>query len=325
MILISKTPLRISLFGGGTDFPEFFSKKKSIIIGGAIDKFIYIILTKYYSDLFKHKLKFFYSKLEFVKTNKDITHPVIKEVFTNKKINKNIEMHIASDLPSHSGLGSSSSFSVGLLNLINYYKKRKLKPIDLAFKAISLERDKLKECVGFQDQIFAAVGGFQKIEISKGKKIKIIKYKNKKLISAIQNNLFIVYSGIKRSAKNIEKKKLSKIKKNFNNLNKIKDIAILADKKFKTEKNPDFVGHLLSKTWDYKKKLDKDVTNSIIDNLYSKCKRYGALGGKLLGAGAGGFILIYVPKKNQKKFLNKMKSKVVNFNFYKSGSNIISV
>ena len=325
MILISKTPLRISLFGGGTDFPEFFSKKKSIIIGGAIDKFIYIILTKYYSNLFKHKLKFFYSKLEFVKTNKNITHPVIKEVFIKEKINKNIEMHIASDLPSHSGLGSSSSFSVGLLNLIKYYKKKKLKPMDLAFEAISLERDKLKECVGFQDQIFAALGDFQKIEISKGKKIKIVKYKNKKLISNIQNNLFIVYSGIKRSAKNIEKKKLSKIKKNLKNLNKINDIAILADKKFQSEKNPDFVGDLLSKTWDYKKKLDRNVSNPIIDNLYNKCKKYGALGGKLLGAGAGGFILIYVPKKNQKKFLKKMKSKVVNFKFFKSGSNIISV
>ena len=325
MILISKTPLRISLFGGGTDFPEFFSKKKSIIIGGAIDKFIYIILTNYYSNLFKHKLKFFYSKLEFVKSNKDITHPVIKEVFTSEKLSKNIEMHIASDLPSHSGLGSSSSFSVGLLNLINYYKNKRFKPIDLALKAIVLERNRLKECVGFQDQIFASIGDFQKIEISKKKTIKITKYKNKKLIEDIKNNLFIVYSGIKRRAKNIEKKKLSKIKKNFANLKKINDIAILADKKFKTEKNPDFVGNLLSKTWDYKKRLDNEVSNATINNLYSKCKKYGALGGKLLGAGAGGFILVYVPQKNQKKFLNKMKSKVVNFKFYKNGSKILSV
>ena len=119
-------------------------------------------------------------------------------------------MHIASDLPSHSGLGSSSSFSVGLLNLIKYYKKKKLRPMDLAFEAISLERDKLKECVGFQDQIFAALGDFQKIEISKGKKIKIVKYKNKKLISDIQNNLFIVLFRYKKKCKKYRKKETFK-------------------------------------------------------------------------------------------------------------------
>ena len=125
MIIISKTPLRVSLFGGGTDFPEYFSKKKSIIIGGSIDKYIYISLSKYYSNLFKHKLKFFYSKLEFVKSNKKINHPVIRKIFTRENLKENIEMHIASDLPSNSGLGSSSSFSVGLINLISYYKKKK--------------------------------------------------------------------------------------------------------------------------------------------------------------------------------------------------------
>ena len=126
MILISKTPLRVSLFGGGTDFPEFFSKRRAILIGGSINKYIYIILTRYYSELFFHKLKFFYSKLEFVKSNKDIKHPVIKKIFTKEKITKNVELHIASDLPSNSGLGSSSSFTVGLMNLVNFFKKKKI-------------------------------------------------------------------------------------------------------------------------------------------------------------------------------------------------------
>ena len=124
MKILSKTPLRISLFGGGTDFPEYFKNEKSLIIGGAIDKYIYISLSNYYSNLFKDKLKIFYSKLEFVNKNTSIKHPVIKQIFIKEKIKKNIEIHIASDLPSNSGLGSSSSFSVGMLNLINFYKRK---------------------------------------------------------------------------------------------------------------------------------------------------------------------------------------------------------
>ena len=322
MILISKTPLRVSLFGGGTDFPEFFSKRTAILIGGSINKYIYIILTRYYSELFLNKLKFFYSKLEFVKSNKDIKHPVIKKIFIKEKITKNVELHIASDLPSNSGLGSSSSFTVGLMNLINFYKYKKLKPIDLAKKAIFFERNTLKECVGYQDQIFSAMGGFSKIEISKNNKIKLSRYKNCKLIKKIQDNLFLVFTGIKRSANKIESKKISKFKKNINFLRKINKIALVADKKLKSSNNPNFVGELLSQTWELKKKLDKAVSNSKIEKLYHKCLDHGATGGKLLGAGAGGFLLMYVPKKNKKKFCQKFKKNLIQFSFSEKGSEI---
>lgn len=325
MILISKTPLRVSLFGGGTDFPEFFKKKNSIIIGGSIDKYIYITLNKYYSNLFKHKLKFFYSKLEFVKSYKDINHPVIKEVFYREKIKENVELHIASDLPSNSGLGSSSSFSVGLINLINTYKKKKLQNKSLAYQAIKLEREYLKETVGFQDQIFASLGGFQKIEIHKDKKFKVLKYGNQKLIKAMQKNLFIVFTGIKRNAKKIETKKIKKIEKNFSKLDKIRNIAIEVDKKLKSERNPDFIGHYLNETWKNKKLLNKNVSNLKINKLYNFCIKNGATGGKLLGAGAGGFILLYVPRNNQKNFKKKLKDKIVNFKFVNHGSKIIKI
>ena len=142
-----------------------------------------------------------------MKSNKNIKHPVIKNIFLKENINQNVELHIASDLPSNSGLGSSSSFTVGLINLINNFKLKKITPIRLAKEAIKFERNKLKEQVGYQDQIFAAIGGFNKIEISKNNKIKITKYKNNKLIKDIENNLFLIFTGIKRSANKIEKKK----------------------------------------------------------------------------------------------------------------------
>ncbi len=325
MKILSKTPLRISLFGGGTDFPEYFKNKKSLIIGGAIDKYIYISLSNYYSNLFKDKLKIFYSKLEFVNKNTSIKHPVIKQIFIKEKIKKNIEIHIASDLPSNSGLGSSSSFSVGMLNLINFYKRKLIyKKKILAKKAIHFERKILGENVGYQDQTFASFGSFSKITLY-NKKFQISKYKNNKLIKKIQNNLFLVYSHIQRSASVLEKKKIHKIKQNMPYLDKIRDIAIAVDKKLKIENNPDFIGRYLDETWNLKKKLHSSVSNKKIDNLYKLCIKNGATGGKLLGAGGGGFILMYVPLNKQQKFKKVLKNKLVKFEFVSHGSTIIEI
>lgn len=321
-MIISKTPLRISLFGGGTDFPEYFKRRKSVMIGGSINKYVYVSLSEFPSSISKDNIRLFYKKREFVNSIHSIKHKVIREALKRNSIYKNIEIHIISNLPSNTGLGSSSSFSVGLLNCIENYKIKKIEKKKLALKTIKFERDILKESVGYQDQIFASFGGFSKITISKKKQISVSKYKSAKYIKKIENNLFLVYTGIKRSAQKIEIKKINKINKNLKFLNQINDISIKADKKIQKQFNPDFIGPYLNKTWHLKKKLDKKVTSIKIDNLYLKGLKAGASGGKLLGAGAGGFILFYVPKKNHSKFIKINKKKIINFNFENEGSRI---
>jgi D-glycero-alpha-D-manno-heptose-7-phosphate kinase len=323
-MITSITPLRVSLFGGGTDFPEYFKKKNCIIIGGTIDKYIYISLNNYYSNLFDHKIKLFYNMLEFVNSINSIKHPVVKKVFTKEKLFKNLEMHIAADLPSSSGLGSSSAFAVGLVNVVDFYKdKKKISKLLLAKKVIKFEREELNEYVGFQDQIFSSMGGFAQIEIDKRCNIKYKKYKNKKFIKKIEKNLFLVFSGIKRSASKIEKKKIKKIEYNIKLLNEINSIALDSHRKILKAKSPDFIGENLHKTWNIKKKLDKNVSNSKIDKIYDKAIKYGAIGGKLLGAGSGGFLLFYVPQKQHKLFLSKFRNAFVKFKFSEKGSKVI--
>ena len=170
-MIISKTPLRISLFGGGTDFPEFFKKRKSVIIGGSIDKYVYVSLSDFFSNISDENIRLFYKKREFVNSIYSIKHKVIREALKKNSIYKNIEIHIISSLPSNTGLGSSSSFSTGLLNCIENYKLNKIEKNNLALKTIKFEREILKESVGYQDQIFATFGGFSKITISKKEKI----------------------------------------------------------------------------------------------------------------------------------------------------------
>lgn len=321
-MITSITPLRVSLFGGGTDFPEFFKNNKAVIIGGTIDKYIYISFNKYYSNFFKHKLKFFYNRLEFVNSPKFIKHPVIKEVFIKEKINSNLEVHIAADLPSSAGLGSSSAFATGLINIVNAFKKKKISKNKLVKKIIFLERNRLRENVGYQDQIFSTFGGFGKITINRNSKIDFKKY-DLDTTKKIQKNLFLVFTGIQRSANKIEKIKILKIKKNIELLKKIQKIALDSNRIILSKKNLDILGKNLDRTWKIKKKLDSRVSNKVIDKIYTYGIKSGALGGKLLGAGAGGFILFYVPKKKHKEFISKNKNKIISFNFVRNGSRIL--
>lgn len=323
-MIISKTPLRISLFGGGSDFPEYFKVKNTLIIGGTINKYIYITLSDFYSKLFKEKIRLFYKKREFVNYNKKIKHKVIRKVLEDNKINRDIELHIISDLPGNTGLGSSSSFSTGLLNVVNFYKKKDISKKDLSLKTIKLERDKLRENVGYQDQIFASYGGFSKIVIKDSNKFKVLRYKNISYINKIEKNLFLIFTGIKRKADLIEKKKIKNIKKNFKYLDAIQKIAKLADYNINKKKNIDFIGDLLNKTWSLKKKLDKNVSNKKIETIYKKGLSNGATGGKLLGAGAGGFILFYVPSKKHKKFLKMFRKSSIDFKFTSEGSRVFN-
>jgi D-glycero-alpha-D-manno-heptose-7-phosphate kinase len=320
-MIISKTPLRISLFGGGTDFPEYFNKKKSTIIGTTINKYIYITFSRTLR-FDNNNIKIFYKNNEFVNNVKKLKHNVVKKILIKERITNDLDLHIVADLPSYSGLGTSSAFTVGLMNLLKSVRKINISEHQLAKECINFERNILGETVGFQDQIHAAYGGFNKIEIYK-KNIKVtsLDFNKKKL----EKNLFLVFTGLTRKADDIEKKKIKRIKINFKYLDKINEISEFAYKLLKKNKI-DEVGKLLAETWELKKKLIGGLSNKTIDDLYEKGISAGASGGKLLGAGAGGFLLFYVESKYKKLFLSKMKkNKVVDFEFSKDGSKIINI
>lgn len=320
-MIISKTPYRISFFGGGTDYPQWFIKNSGKVISTSIDKHIYITcrnLPKY----FNHKLRIVYSIDETVKEVNQIKHNVVREAIRIFKIQKGLEIHYDGDFPSKSGMASSSTFSVGLLNCLGHFAKKKLNKKELYEKTLFLEQKILKENVGNQDQLAASYGGFNIINFYKnGYKVK--KIKNKLFLNKLEKNLYLVYTGILRSADEAAKKYINKLEKKKNILNRLMDHVDTAEKIISYGSTDDF-GYLLHETWNEKKSINDNISNPLIDEIYKKGIKNGALGGKLLGAGNGGFLLFYVPKKNRNIFLKKFKNKICHpVKFYDKGSSII--
>ena len=324
---IVKTPVRISLFGGGTDYPEYFKKKEGITINMAIDKYSYLILHENENDINKSFL-FSYKKLEKVKKINSIKHKSINSCLKYFKIKNFIELHYTSDLPAKTGLGSSSSFTVGLVNALSKMKNYKWSNFEIAKKAIYIEQKLNKERVGCQDQISCAMGGFNLTRYTKkqiiNKKIKINKNRFDKLIS----NLLLFYTGKTRFADKIlmEQTKRNKIGKNDSTLDEIKKktleaLDVLINQKINLTK----FGELLNDTWILKKKLSSKISNKFIDKYYDLALNSGATGGKILGAGSGGFMLFYVPKKNQKRVIKSLSDlKLIKFKLDNFGTKIIS-
>jgi D-glycero-alpha-D-manno-heptose-7-phosphate kinase len=264
-----------------------------------------------------------------VKNISSIKHLPIKVALKEieKKIKKipGLEIHYNGQLPARSGMGSSSSFVVGLLKTLDHYFGFQIDKKKLAEKSVFFEREKLKEIVGSQDQVAAAYGGFNSIKFDTNGTFKVTPiFSSKNDMISFSKNLFIYYTDINRTAKYIAKtyvKKLNSEKKKnmFDILSHVKE-----SKKILKSKNYDDFGRLLNETWKIKRNLSKQVSSSFIDKIYSNGIKQGALGGKLLGAGGGGFVLFYVPKDNQKNFLKKMKSRLLfPVNFTSSGSEIV--
>ena len=322
-MIISKTPFRISLIGGGTDFPEYYKYNKGLVVGGTIDKYCYVS-SRFLPSVFDYKHRVVWSKNEVVNNNNEIFHPTVKAVFNYLKITKGLEIHYQGDLQKNSGLGTSSSFCVGLINSIKSLYKEKINKRNLAKIANHIEQKIMREKSGSQDPIWASYGGFNSINFKKNNfKINRLNLKKKNLDN-ISKNLFLIYTGINKFSHNIEKDKLSKIDKNIKYLDKIYLLAKEFEKKLIVSKNYDFIGSMLNDYWEIKKSLSKKVSNNKIDEIYDECLNSGALGGKIIGSGGGGFLLIHCKKRNLsklKKRLNKLA--IINFNFTQNGSEII--
>lgn len=321
-MIITKTPYRISFFGGGSDYPNWFNKYTGKVLSTTINKHIYLSC-RYLPNFFDHKYRIVWSKIENVKKINQIKHAAVKNLLKYLKFNQGIEIHYDGDLPARSGMGSSSCFTVGLLKALEEIKKKNISKANLAKKSIHFEQQIMNEVVGSQDQIAASFGGFNKITFNKNK-FNLKKIKNNKNVKKLENNLILIYTGIHRTAHKIAasyNKKLTSEKKIY--IDKIISLVDEGEKLLNFGNINDF-GELLNESWYLKKKLSNSITNKKIDQLYELLLKNGATGGKLLGAGGGGFLLMYLESKYRKKFFNKFPKLInVPFNFTNEGSKII--
>lgn len=322
-LIITKTPLRVSLFGGGTDYPEHFLKHGGLTINFAIDKYNYIILKKS-KELTNKKYLLSYSKKETTNLIKQIKHPSIRECLKYFKINKRLEIHHIADLQSKTGLGSSSSFTVGLIKALIKLKNQNISKKNLSEKAIIIEREMIRERVGWQDQIISSFGGVNITHYYKSKKFKVQPIKlNLHNIKKLEKSILLVYTGVQRFAHKVLK---NQIKLTNNGVitqqlidieNITKEVSINMSKDII---NLNFIGQKLNEVWQLKKELSHNISNTHIDKIYEKGINAGAIGGKLLGAGMGGYILFIVKDNKRKKLEETFKNNFLNIKIDFHGS-----
>jgi len=323
-MIISKTPYRISFFGGGTDYPVWYRENQGAVLSTTIDKYCYITL-RYLPPFFPHKHRIVYSKIEMVKDVNEILHPAVRASLGFLNIEKGVEIHHDGDLPARSGLGSSSAFTVGMLHSLYALKGQIPSKEKLAKEAIYIERDVLRENVGAQDQVATAFGGFNKIMFSGNDEIKIepLTLCGDKL-KELKSHLMLYFTGLPRTASEIAKTQIE------NTPNKKKELTLMcqmvdeATKILNENRDIKDFGKLLHEAWLCKKSLTDKISNPVIDKMYGKAMMAGALGGKILGAGGGGFMLLFVEPENQPQVREQLKNFLeVDFNFEKDGSQII--
>jgi D-glycero-alpha-D-manno-heptose-7-phosphate kinase len=299
-MIISKTPLRISFFGGGSDFPEFFHEHGGAVLGTAIDKHIYHSVTRFPSKLFDYSIRLAYRRVECVKTLQEIEHRPFREILGHFGIEQDVEIGLTADLPSFSGLGSSSSFTVGLLNALSAYTGKFMPKHELARLAIRMERDVLQESVGWQDQIFAAYGGLNLIEFERDGNFTVHRVAlPKPRQQELEHSLLLFFTGITRRASDVEKNKIRNLAAIRENLLRMHRMVEQAHGLLTGNAPLSEFGRLLDATWQEKRLLDPGVSSPEIDRLYRLGIEAGALGGKLLGAGGGGFMAFFVPDDRQ--------------------------
>ena len=358
-MIITKTPFRVSFFGGGCDLPGFFNKKESLILSTTIDKYAYVNV-RHLPKFFDYTNEIVYSKIEQVKNESEIIHPLVRKCMEMLDMH---EMRVCydADLPARTGLGTSSSFAVGLLNAFYALKAKYKDNKILSSDAIFLERVLCAEAGGFQDQIAASFGGFNKItfhknafddkeldylagnvnnvamskedrksfsdRISKSYNVEKVEIESNKY-EIFQKNLLLYFTGIVRNSFESQTDVSKSVKESDKEktMNEMNDLAYSALKYFESNKESDLdeVGTLLDETWKLKRSISNKISNATIDELYEKAKNAGALGGKLLGAGGGGFLLFYVPFEKQGAFRKEFDGLLeIPFRFDEYGTKLI--
>ena len=325
-MIISKTPVRLSFLGGGTDYPEYFRDHTGMTLSTTIDKYSYITVSPL-TEFFKYSIRLSYSETELVNTLDEIQHPAIRECMKFMDIDRGLEVHYVGDLPARTGLGSSSSFTVGFLHALYAYGGRMVDKRKLAEDAVYVEREMIGERVGLQDQYAASFGGLLQLsfydQMSVDVRHVIVPGEH---LEALQERLLLFYTGLQRKAHDILEEQIERTESGDIEP-QLKELAALVPRGIEILSEGDDLaafGELLHENWVLKKKLSESISNRDIDRHYEAARKAGAIGGKLCGAGGGGFILLYVETYNREKVRRALSDlREVRFSFENEGSSII--
>jgi D-glycero-alpha-D-manno-heptose-7-phosphate kinase len=322
-LIISRTPFRISFFGGGTDYTPWYREHGGAVLSTTINRYSYINC-RYLPPFFDYRNRIVWSKIETVNNHDDIIHPVVREVLKMMDI-QGVEIHHDGDLPSRSGLGSSSSFTVGILNALNALLGKMTSKEQLAKTAIYVEQELLKENVGVQDQIAAAYGGFNKVEIHPDGNFNVNPVMlNAERLTELQSSLLLVYTGTSRFASEIAGEQIRSIPTKTVELHRMRRMVDESLEILNGSGDLVDFGHLLDEAWRIKKVFSSKVAPAFINDLYATARAAGAIGGKVLGAGGGGFMLFFVDHERRQEVLNALSHLlVVPIKFDFTGSQII--
>jgi len=323
-MIISRTPFRISFFGGGTDYPEWYRENGGAVLATTIDKYCYLNC-RYLPPFFEHRSRIVWSQIELVQENAQIEHPAVREILSFIGEDNGVEIHHDGDLPARAGLGSSSSFVVGLLNSL--YGLQGVSPTkeQLARDAILVEREHIQETVGSQDQVSAAFGGFNRIDFDGQQEFCLTPIElPASRLEELQDHLMLVFTGQVRTASDIASELVKAISSRTTELTAMhRSVDEAVDILYNGSDLTDF-GRLLDETWMTKRSLIPRISTPEIDDIYSAARKAGALGGKLLGAGGGGFMLFFVSPEQRQQVEFRLDSLLkVPFQFETSGSHII--
>lgn len=323
-MIISRTPYRISFFGGGTDYHTWYQTYGAAVLSTTINHYCYL-QCRLLPPFFQHKYRIAWSKIEEVNHHYDIQHPAVRAVLDYLNINQGVEISHQGDLPARSGLGSSSAFTVGLLHTLYALRGMISSKRELACEAIHIERDILKEHVGVQDQIATAYGGFNKIIVSPDGNFEvtpvILPYARHR---ELHNHLLLFFTGVSRTASDIAADKIQSIPQKTQELHQMREMVDKAVDILSSNQDITAFGELLHETWTLKRQISTKIAPAFIDEVYARARNAGAIGGKLLGAGGGGFMLFFVKPEDKPRICQALSDLLlVPFEFEASGSQII--
>jgi len=325
-MIITRTPFRISFAGGGTDLPEFYRREYGAVVSTAINRYMYIIVNQRFTDAIRVS---YYARTEIVDSVDEIRHPLVREALKLVGIDRGIEIASVADVHAGAGLGSSGSFTVGLLNALYAYKGVLKPAAELAREACRIEIDILGEPVGKQDQYIAAYGGLRYFQFNSDESVTtepIIWPPEYKV--ELEQNLLLLYTGDIHEASSILQEQKEKMRQTdkMASLVKMRDMAVNLKDQLNSKAKADIFGDILHHGWQLKKELASGISNDKIDECYQRARDAGALGGKVLGAGGGGFLLLYCPEAKQPQVKQALSDlSVLQFSFEPEGSKIIYV
>ena len=323
-MIISRTPFRVSFFGGGTDYPTWYREHGGAVLATSINRYCYLSC-RFLPPFFEHTSRIVWSQIERVMSNSEIQHPVVRAVLEFMQIREGVEIHHDGDLPSRTGLGSSSAFTVGLLHALHALKGQMMSKMDMARDAVHVEQVLLKESVGVQDQIATAFGGFNRVDINPDDSFAVrpvILPPGR--LAELQSHILMFYTGVSRLSSEVAKEHIAQIPRKTPELHRMREMVDQAVGILSSGADINDFGRLLHEAWQIKRTLSSKVAPGFVDDIYDKARAAGAVGGKLLGAGGGGFMIFFAPPERHPAIIDALDHLLmVPIEFEYGGSQII--